>query len=688
MAAGGTLLPKLTLAGRRSILFALPLAVGALAAALPILLGEPATEHPALRGLAALVLAFLAAVFLAARWGSRGPLPPRAHLLELAKVAAAVTALLLPALLAGMTTAEAKALATLAQTTIGWTRPIAAPSLALWLLVAAYVVARLRSSGKEERLAGSGLIWLSVIVVLALIGVSALRLGQIPSPAGIELLSKVVLLLVLSTLAVAALVPPESRRRDRGADLRTIALAVGFVLIGWSTSYGTYRYLRPTERGIERILYTSGDALGTTFAAALEGRPDIYGLFSLDYASATPRLELVRPVGTYVEFLIEKTAQTGFGTARLEPRPELKNRWSELLPPPVDESFVEIWIRLRWWPWTDFRPGLHLREPVYDWAVAPNWTFAVASTYVRSPDVWPNARYGEMDQGTYAVDIWRVGRKSQRLLDDLPLPPRILALSGDSVALLVSGQSYSRGRLHTASARPAIRRDGAQNPEATASEDLVLATSHAPAPSYFATTTCDLRAWSCEPWKTGGRARPRVAPSGSLRMMRGPGGWSATIPDSAEVLFPLPPCEVCSANSDFAYTLRDGRVVRLSLRGSMPNWDSLLTAYDVDGRETAATSLGNVRLTHFAGALDDGSVAIAWRSQYGRSPTAPLFGWTLDSWNLLTGERRRLADDLGTFPSSENDASMIFLDRRFRLVVPTVGGVRVLAQLKYSLPEN
>ena len=95
-----------------------------------------------------------------------------------------------------------------------------------------------------------------------------------------------------------------------------------------------------------------------------------------------------------------------------------------------------------------------------------------------------------------------------------------------------------------------------------------------------------------------------------------------------------------------------------------------------------------MRLTQFAGELDDGSVAIAWRSQYGRFPTAPLFGWTLDSWNPRTGERRRLADDLGTFPSSENDASMIFLDRRFRLVVPTVGGVRVLAQLKYSLPEN
>jgi len=82
------------------------------------------------------VITFFAAVFLAARWGSRGPLAPRAHLLELAQVAATVTALLLPALLAGMTTSEAEALAKLAQAAIGWKRPIAALLLFLpgdWL---------------------------------------------------------------------------------------------------------------------------------------------------------------------------------------------------------------------------------------------------------------------------------------------------------------------------------------------------------------------------------------------------------------------------------------------------------------------------------------------------------------------------------------------------------------------------
>ncbi len=673
---------ELALAVRRSSFLTLLFAVGVLAAALPTLLGEPAAEHLALRGLAALVITFLAAVFLAARWGGRGPLSPKAHLLELAKVAAAVMALLLPALFAGMTTTEVESLASLSQTAIGWNKPVAGGTLALFLLAAAYVVARLKRSAKAERLVGGSLVVVALVVCAGLVAASAARLLQIPALSGLELLSKVVFVLILSSLAAAAFLSPGEGGRGRGVDLRTLALAVGFAGIGWLTSCGTYRYLRPTVREIDRILFTSGDAKPTTFAAALDGRPDIYGLFSLDDASATPRLELVRPIGTYVEFLIEKTTPTRFGRARLEPRSELKNRWSELLPPPVEESFVEIWIRLRWWPWTDFRPGLRIQEPVYDWAIAPNWTFAVASTYVRSPDVWPNARYGEMDRGTFAVDIWRVGSKSRRLLDNLPLPPRILALSQDSVTLLVHGQSYSRGRLRTVSARPSSHLYGTRTPEEAAAEGFVLATSYLWAPMHLATTTCDLQAWTCEPWKVGGGVPPRVSVPGSRRMVRGPGGWSVMDPESGEILFSLPACKGCSPYSDFGYLLRDGRVVRLSLHGQMPTWNARIIAYDPEGKESALTSFGNVRQTQFAGELDDGTVGIAWRVDYGSvSLTAPVFGWTLDSWNPATGERRRLADDIATFPSAQNDASMIFLDRRGRLVTPAVDGLRVLADL-------
>lgn len=673
---------ELARADRRPILLILLLAAGALAAALPGLLGEPENEHPALRGLAALLIALFAAIFLAARWGSRGPLEPKAHLLELAQIATAVTALLLPALFLGLATSETEALAALAQRALGWKKPIPAGTAALLLLAAAYVVSRLKGSVKGKRLPGWRLVGAALVVCAVLVATSAARLFQIPALEGFELLSKVVFLLMLSTLGATAFLSPAENGRGRAVDRRALALAVGFVGIGLLSAYGTYRYLRPTVREIDRILFTSGDAQGTTFAAALDGRPDIYGLFSLDYASATPRLELVRPFGTYVGFLIEKTWPVRFGRARLEPRPELKNLWSELRPPPVEESFVEVWIRLCWWPWTDFRPGLRIREPVFDWAVSPSWSFAVASTYVRSRDGWPNARYGEMDQGTYAVDVWRRGARSRRLLDDLPLPPRILALSEDSVTLLVHGQSYSRGRLRTASARPATRRDGAGSPEEAAAEGFVLATSYAPAPMMLATTTCDLTTWSCAPWKFGGGAPPREATSGPRVMVGQPGAWNVMDPQSSEILFPLPECKGCSRYSDFAFPLRDGRIVRLSLLGAMPIWNSRLTAFDREGRQTAQSDLGNVRLTRFAGELDDGTVAIAWRAQYAdRAHLAPVFGWTLFAWNPATGIRRRLATDLATLPSGENDASMIFLDREGRLVTPAVEGLRVLAEL-------
>ena len=153
-------------------------------------------------------------------------------------------------------------------------------------------------------------------------------------------------------------------------------------------------------------------------------------------------------------------------------------------------------------------------------------------------------------------------------------------------------------------------------------------------------------------------------------------------PEDVGIPFPLPVCKGCSPYSDFAYLLRDGRVVRLSLLGAMPLWNSRLTAFDPEGRQTAQTDLGNVRLTRFAGELDDGTVAIAWRAQYAnRAQLEPVFGWTLIAWNPATGARRRLATDLASLPSAENDASMIFLDRQGRLVAPAVEGLRVVAEL-------
>ncbi len=655
---------ELGLAVRRSLLLSLLLAVGALAAALPALLGEPESEHPALRGLAALLIAFLAAIYLTARWGSRGALEPKAHLLELAQVATAIAALLLPALFAGMTTGETRALANLAQAAIGWTKPITGLPLALWLLSAAYVVSRLRISVKEERLAGPALVVPSVVAFLILFVAGAWRLAQVPAPVGLEVLEKRTSLLTLLTLGIAACSP--GKRARRGFDLRMIVLVSGFLSAGALLFYGVHAYLQPSLGDIDRVLGTTGDAKGTSFAASLQGRPDLYGLFSLQYASGTPRLAVVRPIGTPIDSLIEKVVPTGFGSARLEPQPDFGRISSERRAPPLDESF-EVWFRLKGWPRLDLPSGIRIHDVPYDWAVSPSGSFAVASTYSDSFAVPSQYGLPRQDRGTAAVRVWRRWSGPRTLIEGLPMTPRILELTESSVRLLVFGQPSSQGQFDA--------RNG-------------IACSAAPGPAQLGTTTCDLTQMKCEPWQMRAPDFARTVQAGPRLLVGGMGSWSLLDPISLETVATLPRCETCTVGADLVHLLRDGRILRLSLLGRVPNWDSRLTAYDVDGRETAATSLGNVRLTRFAGELDDGTLVILWRAHYAYSFTEPIFGWTLDSWNPRTGERRRLADDLGTFPCSENDASMIFLDRNGRMVVPAVDGVRALARLGYPLPVN
>lgn len=611
------------------------------------------------------MIALLAAVFLAARWGSRGPLALQAHLLELANLVAAMTALLLPALLAGMTTTEAEALATLVQTSISWKRPIAALSLACWLVGATYLVARLKSSVKEKRLAGQGLVWLSALVLLALFGVSAWRLAEIPAPAGLEMLEKKALILALLTIGVAACSP--GNWGGRGFDLRMVACVAGLLFAGALLHFGTSSYLRPGLDDIDRVLGTSGDADGTSFAASLQGRPDLYGLFSLQVASGTPRLEVVRPIGTSIDQMIEKVVPTWFGSARLEPRPDFVRSSAGLRAPPLEESF-ELWFRLNGWPRLDLPSGIRIQEVPYDWAVSPSGSFAVVSTFSSSFAAAASSGLPLQTRGSAAVRVWSRWARPRTLIEGLSMTPRILDLTESSVRLLVFGEPSGQGKLDT--------RNG-------------IACSAPPGPAQLGTTTCDLSRMKCEPWRMREPTLASSVRAGARLLVGGMNSWSLQDSNSLETLATLPRCEACMGVSDFVHTLRDGRILRLSLLGSMPNWDSRLTAYDVDGRETAVTSLGNVRLTRFAGELDDGTVAIAWRADYGSFwLPAPVFGWTLDSWNPATGERRRLTDDIATFPSSENDASMIFLDRSGRMVVPAVDGVRVLAQLGYPLAVN
>lgn len=444
------------------------------------------------------------------------------------------------------------------------------------------------------------------------------------------------------------------------------AVASGLAFAFASVLRGVPADTRPGVDDIERILVTYGDGAQTTFAASLKNRPGVYGVFSLQYASGTPRLEAVRPVGPSIDYLIEKVVSTTAASARLEPRSEPERNWFSTAAAPMPRVFREVWLRRNAWPRTDTATGLRLQEPIHDWAVSPSGRFALVSRCDLSLDGVPGrfSSEGPPARGSCSVSVIRRGVAPKELVQELPSAPRIFELTERTVRLVIFGELPDRGRLEAAS-------------------------SPKRGVKVFGTTACDLSEMKCEAWRLRDVPSARSFSYGHRILIGGGGSWDLLDKRTLDPVAQLPKCERCGWGSEFAYLLQDGRIVRLALLGSMPNWESQLSSYAEKGREMVVTSLGNVRQTRFAGELGDGSVAILWRVLYANhSLDDPVFGWTLDAWNPRTGERRRLADDLATFPSAVDDASMIFLDRNGRLVVPAVAGVRVLAQLGYQLPVN
>ena len=144
--------------------------------------------------------------------------------------------------------------------------------------------------------------------------------------------------------------------RSSIAKLRLVlggAIASGLVFASVSVLRGVPADPRPGVDDIERILVTHGDGAQTTFAASLKERTGVYGLFSLEYASGTPRLEAVRPVGPSIDYLIEKVVSTTAASARLEPRSEPERNWFSTAAAPMPRVFREVWLRRNAWPRTD-----------------------------------------------------------------------------------------------------------------------------------------------------------------------------------------------------------------------------------------------------------------------------------------------------------------------------------------------
>lgn len=621
------------------------LALGALANAWPMIAGQPTAEAPGLRGLTVCVFGMAAALAAVVRWGRTGPLPIRDHVSRLLVTLTVLTLVALPSAIWGVTFAEARELSALLQGAIGWTRPL---SLALFcgtLVVTAYLAARLVASAAERSLAGGKLVVAALATCLLAITSSAARLAAIPAPRGLELLEKQSALLLLLSLAAGAVRSP--RPGPSSVDLRSALLLAGLSVTGWQAFLFATWYLNPPPSAIERVRTISRDARGTQLAATLEDRPDLYGLFTLDNASAPLRLDFVRPAEPYHDGLLERFHRTWLGTSYLDQRPDAP--WArfpyEKEPPPKSVSVV---TRSAHWPHFVAPTGIRIDTPIYDWAITPSGRLVVATRLDRPADERWRSIPG-LSTSAYSASAWRPGRSPAPLLDALSTPPLVARLDNHSVEFERSTRGLE-ARLG--------RRD-----------------------EPIETITCALPAGPCEPSRTLRQfiaAYALDARDGKLLFGRA-GSWTVVDVRTREARVRVTPWPDYSFDSSSALLLPGGALVVCSLRGRMPNWDTRLTAYDPEGKTIVETLLGNIRLARLAGVLDDGTMAFVWRKSWGNAGwEKPLPGWTLEAWDPRTGERRRLAGDLSTLPGGTHNASPIFLDDTGRLVTPSTSGVRVL----------
>ena len=257
----------------------------------------------------------------------------------------------------------------LAQTAVFSKKPVA-PATRAAASAAAYVISRLRVSMKGKRIRGSGLTAAAAAVGLALVVASAGRLLLIPAvSAGRASVEGGSASGAADTWRGCVLAPRQGGRpRCRSASHR----AGGGIRRSW---VGHFLWNLPLPATVGRR-YRAGSIhprrrQGTTFAALLESRPDIYGVFSLEYASATPRLAFVRTLVGRGRILLERVA---FPVRHGATRSAAASEREGVAKPAAAGKVVELWIRLRWWPWTDLRPGLRIGAPVFDWAVAPSWS--------------------------------------------------------------------------------------------------------------------------------------------------------------------------------------------------------------------------------------------------------------------------------------------------------------------------
>lgn len=641
--------------------------LGAGAALAPSLLAPEVPDLPALRGLAAGVVALLVAVALAIAWGARGPRRMSEHALEALTLGLALGATLLPALLIHVDWTALGDVNNLLQQSLGWRERHSTIAVAAVILVLAYATSRLWTSLRRQRLSGLSFVAVALLAAVLHLAGAAGQLDRVPAPVGLERFEKLAILGALVTLLIAAL--PRGAAASRGFDPRALILGLGFCVSALLAAEFARGYLHPKPADLLEVLAAQNFGSQTVLAAKVRGRPDLQGLYVLPNASDSLRLSWVRPIGTWAQDLPRRIVATSWGSAHLEPEPAPRSSPGGQHEGSPETRWRELWVHIALPFRFDLPTGIRAREDVFDWALLPGAQALVASTREPLPATGtPPAGQWRPSSATYAIGLWRVSwlmPEPRALLSNLPLPPRILEVSRRSLRLLIAGESYSRGRLRST--------------VATERNRGVASAIWGDAPQYLGTTQCDLASFTCAPWKTVPGSYVAVSADGNRLVARRAASLDVLDTRTMEVLHSVPvavPPRNQAPASKQVLLLDDGRLVEFALTGRMPDWIARVTAYDSTGHLAGVLELGNVRLLRYAGDLGDRTIAVAWRKHYSYSLTrSPVFGWTIESWNPTTGERRRLADDIATLPSREEDPSRVFLDRSGRLVTPTPHGL-------------
>lgn len=637
------------------------LILGGFAVLLPVGYAQQESELAAFRGVAVGVVALLVGLAHALLWGASGPASLRDEVARLLRLLLATGAALVSALLTATSWTELDALSNLLQTSLGWREHLPVGPLGAFLLTVAFAASRLGRSLRREPLSGGVFLMLTGVGATLLLLTSGWRLGSIPAPVGLERLEKLGALALAATLLFAALVP--GGRAARGYDRRALALGIGALVSASLGSEFARRYAHPRASDIREVVATRSSQAQSILTTTLRGRPDLYGLFLLPNASASVRLAYVRPLGTSPWVNVEEVTQVPWGFARLEPEEPRPPKEALRGHPSLDAQWLEVWFSVASPFRFELRSGIRVPGPILSWAVLPSGQAVVATTREQGRRR-EGSRFGASgySDATYSVAIWRGFwgvLRPRTLLADLPLPPRTLEVSGRRIRLLVSGETYHRDQFRTASS--------------LGGGEFVRTSQRIPAPPMVGTTDCDLGSMTCEPWRIVGGQLRAVAGRGSKLVVSRSEGWSLLDAGTLAPLYSVPHQERRDRpGSTRILPLSEGGLLRISLLGKMPDWDARVAAFDAQGRPLGELALGNVRLTRFAGELADGSLAIAWRTHYSYSlARSAVFGWVLEAWNPRTGKRRRLADDIATLPGLEDDPSLVFLDRRGRLVVPS-----------------